>query len=161
MEIRHLFQLKKKEAILKEGKKYLRKWQWMWRKREEAEKSESLGDSDDLFTSRDCMRGMNVALCIGQTVGSNVRVCESGREWERVRVRERTRQPRPRAYRCLELRRLPPASTGSKQLLSVRDRPPWRDWEGANGQKTRKSLFHSLVCPSGSTHNVSFEDQEE
>lgn len=33
--------------------------------REEAEKSESLGASDDLFTSRDCMRGMNVVLCAG------------------------------------------------------------------------------------------------
>ncbi|CAB1417798.1 unnamed protein product [Pleuronectes platessa] len=100
---------------------------------EEAEKSESLGASDDLFTSRDCMRGMNVALCTGQTVGSN---------------KERARRPRLRAYRCLELRRLPPASTGSKQLLSERDRPPRRDWEGANGQKTRKSLFHSVHLQS-------------
>ncbi|KAA8582607.1 hypothetical protein FQN60_003821 [Etheostoma spectabile] len=37
----------------------------------EGRKSESLGASDDLFTNRDCMRGMNVALCAGQTVGSN------------------------------------------------------------------------------------------
>ncbi|KAK2893813.1 hypothetical protein Q8A73_016297 [Channa argus] len=37
----------------------------------------------------------------------------------------RAREPRLRAYRCLELRRSPPASTGSKQLLSERetDRP--------------------------------------
>lgn len=43
-------------------------------------KSESLGASDSLFTSRDCMRGMNVVLCAGQTVGSNVCVCEKERE---------------------------------------------------------------------------------
>lgn len=28
----------------------------------------------------DCMRGMNVVLCAGQTVGSNVCVCEKERE---------------------------------------------------------------------------------
>lgn len=78
-----------------------------------------------------------------------------------VKKKERPRRPKLRAYRCLELRRSPPASTGSKQLLSERDRPPRRDWEGANGQKTRKRLFHCLVCPSGSLHNVSFEDPEE
>lgn len=42
-----------------------------------AEKSESLGASDDLFTSRNCMRGMNVALCTCQTVGSDACVCAS------------------------------------------------------------------------------------
>lgn len=139
------------------------------REREVAEKSESLGASDDLFTSRNCMRGMNVALCTCQTVGSNVRACGRARECVHVCVcvclrRKRKRElssPKLRAYRCLELHRSPPASTGSKQLLSERDRPPWRDWEGANGQKTRKRLFHSLVCPSGSPHNVSFEDPEE
>lgn len=139
------------------------------REREVAEKSESLGASDDLFTSRNCMRGMNVALCTYQTVGSNVRACGRARKCVHVCVcvclrRKRKRElssPKLRAYRCLELHRSPPASTGSKQLLSERDRPPWRDWEGANGQKTRKRLFHSLVCPSGSPHNVSFEDPEE
>lgn len=78
-----------------------------------------------------------------------------------VCAKKKARARRPRAYRCLELRRSPPVSTSSKQLLSERDRPTQRDWEGANGQKTRKSLFHSLVCPSGSPHNVSFEDPEE
>lgn len=52
--------------------------------KEVAEKSESLGASDDLFTSRDCKRGMNVVLCTWQTVGSNVCVhvcvCEKERE---------------------------------------------------------------------------------
>lgn len=47
----------------------------MEKEREKAERSESLGASDDLFTSRDCMRGMNVVLCAGQTVGSNACVC--------------------------------------------------------------------------------------
>lgn len=75
--------------------------------------------------------------------------------------KERAKRAEPGAYRCLELHRSLPASTGSKQLLSERDRPPRRDWEGANGQKTRKRLFHSLVCPSGYPHNVSFEDPEE
>lgn len=78
-----------------------------------------------------------------------------------AKKKERAKQPKLKPYRCLELHRSPPASTGSKQLLSERDRLPWRDWEGANGQKTRKSFFHSLVCPSGSPHNVSFEDPEE
>lgn len=96
-----------------------------------------------------------MALCAGQT-GLKC-MCES----VCAKEKERAKQPEHGAYRCLELHRSPPASTGSKQLLSERDRPPRRDWEGANGQKTRKRLFHSLVCPSGYPHNVSFEDPEE
>lgn len=131
-----------------------------------AEKSESLGASDDLFTSRNCMRGMNVALCACQTVGSmcmraGVRVSACVRVFAQ-KEKERAKQPKAPG---LQMSGAAPLSPGlHRQQAAVvreRDRPPWRDWEGANGQKTRKRLFHSLVCPSGSPHNVSFEDPEE
>lgn len=68
----------------------------MHREREVAEKSESLGASDDLFTSRNCMRGMNVALCALPDCGLQC-ACVRARACVRVfaqKEKERAKQPK-------------------------------------------------------------------
>lgn len=51
---------------------------------------ESSGASDNLFTSGDCVRGMNVVLCAGQTAGSDM--CVKQKETERSAAQSQSLQ---------------------------------------------------------------------
>lgn len=106
--------------------KKVKKNQVWCREGEVAEKSESLGASDDLFTSRNCMRGMNVALCACQTVGSNVRAGGRARASACARVfaqkeKERAKQPKAPG---LQMSGAAPLSPGlhRQQAAVVRER---------------------------------------
>lgn len=95
--------------------------------------------SGDLFTSRACVRGMNVALCTGQTVGSNacVRVCVRKRKRELsgpstgpTDVWSCTAHPRPpqAASSCCQKETGRPGETGRGPMGRKQERGSFTAW---------------------------------
>lgn len=115
-----------------------RKCLWEWQEmQKEAEKTESLGASENLFTSRDCMRGMNVVLCTWQTVGSDVCVYQCVCEKRKRELRSPSPEPTD-VWSCIAHPRPPQAASSCCQRETGR---PGETGRGPMGRKQERASF--------------------